>query len=334
MHTSKRVMKATVLSVLLLGATVLATTESRGESGKPLTPEQASAKAAFDAAIVDGVKGMKDDCGIDLAVTTDFESYDRSSYANPGGKGGDGGGKGGGGGGGAKKKEGDPGPEDWKRDQRNPAGPLRQHVNVCGQVIQRLARLCPKKRGASTPPLPEVKGVACLMGGVQPAQQDDRTNDQVQRNMSFSNGVLTVHIPPYGVPNVDDNVFLALMPLASKTDRMNGVQCTKTADCRSGVCGKGVCTACGPQAACSGATETCGTRGICFHKLTPEEVRERDAEEQRRDAAREAEPAKESNSSSNAKKGLGQKCQFNAECESKICGTLSSGSLHKCTNRH
>jgi hypothetical protein len=33
------------------------------------------------------------------------------------------------------------------------------------------------------------------------------------------------------------------------------------------------------------------------------------------------------------KKALGEKCQYNDDCASKKCGTLSSGSLHKCVSR-
>ena len=332
MRTSQRVVKVTLLSVLMLAATVLATTESQGQGVKPLTPEQASAKAAFDEAIAGDVKGMKDDCGTDLAVTTDFENYDRSTFTNSGGKDGDGRGKGGGG---AKKKEGDP--EEWKRDQRNPGGPLRTHANTCAQAIRALSRVCAKKRGPSaTPQLPAVKGIACLMGGLQPPQENDRLDDKVQRNMSFSNGVFTFHIAPYGMPNIDDNVFHALTPVAATTDRMNGIQCARAADCRSGVCSKSVCTACGAQAACSGERETCGKTGSCFHKLSPAEEAAREREEEERRSRSSQAPSSDSKDSnkSTAKKALGQKCQFNNECESKICGTLSSGSLHKCTNRH
>ena len=345
MRTSKRVMKAMVCSALVLGTTVLATTDSRGESGKPLTPEQASAKAAFDEEIADSVKGMKDNCGTDLAVTTDFENYDRSTFASSGRKGDDGGGKGGGGAGkggggdegyGIKKKEGDP-PE-WKMDQQRP-GALRTHRSTCREAIHALSDICAKKRSpSSTPHLPEVKGIACLIGGFQAPQENDRMEDKVQRNMSFSNGVLTFHISSSGTPNVRDNVFLALTPLADKTSRMNGIQCSRALDCRSGVCSKGVCTACGPQAACSGQTETCGKSGICFHKLTQAEEARESEEQQERAAARASEGNDSSRGSgskkTDAKKGLGQKCQSNSECQSKICGTLSSGSLHKCTNHH
>jgi hypothetical protein len=34
-----------------------------------------------------------------------------------------------------------------------------------------------------------------------------------------------------------------------------------------------------------------------------------------------------------AKKGLGETCKFNDDCTSKKCGTISSGSLHKCVSR-
>lgn len=333
MRTSKRVMKATVVSVLMLGATVLATTDSRGQGAKPLSPEQASAKAVFDEDVADGLKGMKDDCGIDLAVTTDFENYVRSTSGGSGGKGADRGGKGGEGGnsGGPKKKEGDP--AEWQRDQRDRTGPLSTHRNTCGAAIRALSRVCAKKRSPTAKPqLPAVKGLACLFGGVQPAQANDRMDDQVQRNMSFSNGVFTVHIPPFMMGNIDDNVFRSLTPLGDKTDRVNGSECALARDCRSGVCSKNVCTACGPQAACSGRTETCGKSGNCFHELTPEEV----AKEREEQEARASEPQESKSGSKKpaAKKGLGQKCQSNSECESKICGTLSSGSLHKCTNHH
>lgn len=341
MPTSKRVMKATLVSVLMLGAAVLATTDSRGQSGRPLTPEQASAKAAFDEEMARAVKGMKDKCGSDLAVTTDFENYDRSTFANSGGKGDEGGGKGRGGAGGGgdqghgnKNKEGDAS-EEWKADQRSPQGALYKHRLTCRMVVDSLSEVCAKQRSpSSTPHLPEVKGVACLLGGWQPPQENDRLEDRVQRNMSFSNGVLTFHIGSSMAPNLRDNVFLALTPLADKTSRMNGIQCSKALDCRSGVCSKGSCTACGPQAACSGQTETCGKAGICFHKLTPAEAeRERDEEEARL-AARASEPSdsrSSGGSNKTAKKGIGATCASNSECASKICGTLKSpGGNHKC----
>lgn len=370
MLASNRVTKATIFSLVMLGATMLASTESRGDgAAKPLTPEQASAKAAFQEAVKENVEGLKKKCGIDLVVTTDFENYDRNTYPNSGSKDGDSGGRGGGKGGGKLRTEvergegvegkakggdgkgggGDQGggvakpaaggasnPEDWKRDQQNPRGALRAHSGSCATAIDTMAEVCSttRERRASAPPPPAVKGIACLIGGLTAAQSDDRHDDFVQRNMSFANGVLTFHISASRMGNLRDNVFAALRPVADKTDILNGAQCVKADQCRSRICSKGVCAPCGPQAACSGATETCGTRGICFHKLTPAEERERDAEDARRDAEREAAPATGPRSSSTTKKGLGQSCQFNAECESKICGTLSSGSLHKCTNRH
>lgn len=106
-------------------------------------------------------------------------------------------------------------------------GALRVHRETCSEAIEALTDSCKRNKNpssASAPPAPAVRGVACLIGGLQPAQEGDHTNDHVQRNVSFSNGVLTFLIAPSGMPNVRDNVFLALTPLAERTDRLNGVQ--------------------------------------------------------------------------------------------------------------
>ena len=327
MRTSNRVTKATILSVVMLGTTVLATTESRGDGAKPLSPEQASAKAAFQEAVKSSVDSFKTKCGNDLVVTADFENYDRNTFTNSGGKdgshgGGDKGGgadKGGGGpnkgkggdegkgGGGATPASGTSTPEDWKRDQKIPWGALRQHQNACGEAIDALAEVCSKKTGSGPPP-PAVKGIACLLGEQRAAQSGDRTNDQVQRNMSFANGVLTFHISASGAPNIRDNVFEASRPVAEKTDVLNGAQCAKADQCRSGICSKGVCAPCGAQAKCSGARESCNVKtAVCVHTETAAEAKERRAQEQRR-AAEQARTCH----------GAGVSCSMASDC----CGEM------------
>ena len=141
MRTSKNVMKATGVSVLILGATVLATTDSRGDGTATLSAEQKAAKVAFEDDMSRSLRELKSDCQVDLSVTADFENYNKSAWS-----------------------EVDPG---WAC-----GGVLAGVRSGCVKAKEEAWRSVPRDadgRPLPTPPTPrtEVRTIACLFTGHQ-----------------------------------------------------------------------------------------------------------------------------------------------------------------------
>lgn len=129
--------------------------------------------------------------------------------------------------------------------------------------------------------------------------------------------IANVTTAPDGRPFCRDSESGSACVTLPKTDRVNGMECHADRNCRSQNC-------CRAQA---GGKARCTPQACPPEPSTPEPA---SRDDDRPSASRGSSPA----SKKPEPKGLGEKCQFNSDCASKICGTLSSGSLHKCVSKH
>ncbi|RKH15022.1 hypothetical protein D7X74_19105 [Corallococcus sp. CA047B] len=81
--------------------------------------------------------------------------------------------------------------------------------SYCESVIQEIGSMCERpayKKAIAK----KVTGVACLFGGVKPAEKKDGSNDATLRNMSIDKGVFTYHMSSKDHANLGDNTKATL----------------------------------------------------------------------------------------------------------------------------
>jgi hypothetical protein len=208
---------------------------------------------------------------------------------------------------------------------------------ACAQVVGVLARRCartgshddPKpRRGDSTPPpaskaAPEVKRVECLFTGHEPQKEFEEIDDYVQRNMSFANGVFTVHNDPRLV-NIDWNVGYVIKPQAvGASSRKNGASCTTRSNCSSFACVKGVCQPCGPHVACASGATCNRSNGVCYSNEALDGI-------DRGPSPPSPSPSKSDDKPKKKLKGLGEMCKSSAECRSDLKCVAANGTRSNC----
>ena len=323
----------TILALATMGTLLVGATDSRGE-GK-LNADQEAARAAFQSDLKAPLQRLKEQCGVDITVKTDFENFKKDAWLD------------------TKFAE------EWEAKSFAPEGVVRVRAAVaekkkaatieslqvatgCYAVVTALADRCEKKNKPrdddrkgrrGDPPTPpaasvasDVKGVSCLFAGAQPLRINERAGDEhTQRNMSFENGIFTVRNDPRLYQPEQNAWVIADAPAGGPipTHHRNiGSQCTERSQCRSYACVKGVCEACGPKVGCA-ASAHCDN-GICYSNERPPE-----------ESSSSSGPSGGSSSKSTkaSKAPLGGTCKWDADCESKICGTLSSRALHKCVSK-
>jgi hypothetical protein len=279
-------------AVAVVGSILATTTDSLGDGKPALTADQQAAKAAFEEDIKESLDDMKKQCGVDLAVTTDFENYDKTFWVN----------------GFLESRRGTPATAEDRARWEKAGLPPPQQGPTCAEAIQAMTRMCKPRRGQTeSATAPSFKGIACLIAGHKPRQQNERLDDHVQRNLSFTNGVLTVLIPPSPMGNIYSNVSEVVRPPTDR-DLRNGVACTSSPQCKSFMCSKGLCAPCGPGAACS-AGASCSKGGVCLTIQTQSNSEE----------SREVRASSKSESKPDTRKALGQGCKTDSECRSGKC---------------
>ena len=294
-------LRPTLSTLTLVVAIVATATTSWGDGPAKPTPGQEAARTAFQEEIRDSVKRVKDACGVDMSVATDFENFDEKSW----------------------------------RFRALVAG-------ECSQVLDTVANLCsagepPRpERGKPSKPSrgdiapapqpvgarqgPEVKAVACLFGGHSAEKPGEDSDAWVQRNISFTNGVLTVQMHPR-LSNVDTNTRDTLVPPSRA--RVSGKACTLRSECRSFACEAGTCQPCSPTVACAEGA-SCSSGGVCYKPSSDDGSgsSSRSSPSAREKLKKEKEP----------KKPLGAKCKWSTDCESKHCSS-SPRTSHICVSR-
>ncbi len=271
------------LGLVFTSAIVLGVTSSSADQVK-LTPDQAEARATFEKGLESSLREVEEKCGAPIVVTTDFENYKD------------------------KLESGNNRPISAK--------------TICLNVLNGIASSCAAtaRLAASGKPPPKnstaakVTAVSCLYAGSQPKEPSDRWEDYVQRNLSFSNGVLTIRMRG-DLPNIDQTVFDILRgQTVEKTQPLTlGAKCTKGGNCRTGLCSRNVCTACTSSAVC-GAGHFCSS-GTCY------------ADDEPRDS-----PSGSSSTSTPTKrgKGLGAMCKSTSECETGRTCKVKTSKLSTC----
>ncbi len=272
------------LGLVFTSAIVLGVTSSSADQTK-LTDEQVEAKASFEKRLVNTMTKVERDCGAALPVTTDFEN----SISKLPVKG---------------------------------SRPAVSAADVCISLLEGIANSCAAtaRVAASGKPAPKnstaakVTAVSCLFAGSQPEQPKDLNEDYIQRNMSFSNGVLTIRMRG-DLMNIEQTVFDMLRgQTVEKTQPLKvGARCTTGKMCRTGLCSRSVCTSCTSNAVC-GAGHFCST-GTCY------------ADDEPRDT-----PSGSSSTSTPTKrgKGLGAMCKSSSECESGRTCKVKTNKLSTC----
>ena len=244
--------------LIVSGILVVTATESFGDDAKrSLTPLQQKAKADVSATLASSLATVKERCGVDLPVTFDFENYDEAAWL-------------------LRPLGSDADLNENRRSQARGAA-----AGECAAVVDAVAAGCAAKseqgnggkpsKGQAQPPETRPKGalvtgIACLFGGYQPITPGEAHDDHVQRNMSFSNGLITLHMAPK-LGNIQDNAVEVLRPMVHATYRKNGAACDKTSQCRSNACSGGTCQACGSKVACA-ANASC-REGVCWTNVDP-----------------------------------------------------------------
>jgi hypothetical protein len=301
-----------------------------------------AARNSFNTSMADTQEELKKELGRSIPFTADFENYEaggKSSAADEN----SGGGKASGG----KGDDSDKG--------RRPGLPYERtgHSSSCLRAARSLLMVARISEGKWKPALlKELKGVSCPFGGFSPRRvgpnvaTNESTRAFVERNITFANGLLTLHDgPEFAVNEEPERAAVdvikdvlaksSLAPVIAPPaeGRRNGTACTQKNQCGSYNCSASKCQLCTSDAVC-GANAMC-KEGTCYHVPT---AAERDADRQAqeaRDRARAAEPQTGGASTKKPElKALGEKCGSNFDCKSKICGTLSTGQLHKCVAKH
>jgi hypothetical protein len=305
---------------------------------------QDAARSSFNETMAYTQEELKKELGRNIPITADFENYDPTGKAADGDDG-----KGGGGKSGGSKSD-----ETEKGRRAGLPYSMTGHSSACLRVARSLLLVASISDGKWKPALlKELKGVTCPFSGFSPRRMgsnvatNESTRAFVERNITFANGVLTLHDGPglavnEGPDRVAADVIQDVLatsslapaiPLAT-SGRRNGYACTQPNQCSSFNCSASKCQVCTSDAAC-GANSMC-KEGTCYHVPTAAEREEDRRAQEARDRARAAEPDRNQGGNGSKKvelKGLGEKCGSNFDCKSKHCGTLSSGQLHKCVSK-
>lgn len=280
-----------------------------------MSDAQRAAKDAFHGVLADDLDAVREACGAELTLTTDFEHYDRAAWT------------------------GERGADAPGQAVEAPSRRMILSVAVaCKKTVHAIYSICrlnAKKETWKPVIAREVKGVRCLFSGVQARRPGESSVVVTRRNLSFESGQLTVRMSP-DLPDVAEVPALVLMAgLADKSGAPtvrkdilrtgdNGERCSSESDCGSRLCVSSVCTACGRRAACQHGMRC--DEGTC---RTPQELSAIAAQRQNNARADRA-PASTPREPAGKGLGLGKMCRSTAECRSGLSCKRVSASMSTC----
>jgi hypothetical protein len=270
------------------------------------------AKAEFMRDMHNQLARYKESCGADLTLEVDFENATKVKTAVKG----------------AGEKKTSSGKEFAKDDRCESGDYARTWGAACSEVVNYLADSCEeakKQRQATSPSasptsLSKVTTLECLTTGAKKFDPEEACSVYTERNMSFKDGTLTFNMAPSLQSEIRRATDNTLDPPVSQSEgRRSGMACGKPAECASRICESGKCKPCGAKRLCPSGF-ICRVDGAC-------------REPNRFGGEPMSPPSGASSGEKKDLKGLGGTCQYNSECASKHCGTLSSGQHHKCVSR-
>jgi hypothetical protein len=157
--------------------------------------------------------------------------------------------------------------------------------------------------------------------------------------MSFKDGIFTLRDNPsmflsqggMGQYNEAARAVLQAPPGLPASGRRVGLECSSRDQCWTGACVSRVCSTCRDAKDC-GAGEVCTSDETCVSKEALERQRQANAEWDA-NHKNDNKPQSGGPAPKPKPKGIGEKCDWNEDCQSKHCGTLSSGQHHKCVSK-
>lgn len=309
-------MKALTVIIAIACTTLLGVGLAHADADR-LTPEQRSAKAAFDAELPEDLEELRGACGIAIGVSVDFSKFDQAAWV-------------------AAFNE-------LENARRNPGAAPRRPIPaeqvmrrasvmlMCRSVIEAVEQLC---RSRTWKPIigREVTSLACSFEGYQQARAGESHNVHVRQNVDVRGGVITLHVDPrlLGSGNIEENISSVVIaafasskgapPAAAAALQTgeNGAPCGSWSQCDSKLCVNKTCRPCA-STACQRPGSTCVSTpsgGVCLTAEERRRIREARASSSAQDPAPSAGEARPSKP-----KGLarGRMCSKSSECTSGVC---------------